>query len=174
MGWLKVPRQRAVQPNLERGDRKSFADFAGKPERQQATRVGKGQTPTAEVKDFVFVKLSNRCAMATLDIIGKDFKLGFGVHPRLFRQQKVFVRGRGVGVLGAVADKHPSVENSMRLLIKDALVKHFTGAVGNGVIDRDVSICKLLSTDDLKTIEPAFTPFIQKPGVDVLPGELSS
>ena len=104
--------------------------------------------------------------MRALHVVGKNLELRLRVHLCFVRQQQVLVRLLRVGQLRAVAHEDLAVEDRPRLAVENALVKLMTGAVRLPVIDHRMRVGVLVAVNHVKSINPAFRPFMIHHNVD--------
>ena len=137
--------------------------------RQEVAREFRPDAAAFKIKELVFFELADCRSMRALHIIGKNLKLGLGVHLRIVGQEQVLVRLLRVGQLRAVTHKNFAVENRTRLAVEDALIKLMTGAVRLPVINHRMRIGVLLAVNHVKPVNPAFRALMIHHHVDGVP-----
>ena len=107
---------------------------------QHVARVGKRQTPGAQVEDRLVVQLADRRAVRALHVVSEDLELRLGVDRRVVGQEQRAVRLLGVGLLRVLPDDDLAVEHRAGRAAQDALVDLVAAAVRLRVVDRRVVV----------------------------------
>ncbi len=127
----------------------------------------------SEIKQAIFIQLSDSRAVRTFDIICVNLQLGLRVHHRGIRQQQRLVALLRIGFLGILGNVNLSVEDSVGLLGKDSLVHLPAVAVRPGVNNSGVVVYMFLVAADCKAVKSALDPLPFKESRDIVTNNAS-
>ena len=96
-----------------------------------------------QIKKRLVVQLADGRAVGAFDIVGKNLQLRFGVDDGVLREDEIAIGLLGVGFLGVLPDENFAVENAVRAVGQDAVIKFVAFAMRLGVIDDGVMIDQL-------------------------------
>ena len=116
----------------------------GEGEHQHQTSLFLIDSAGLQVKQSLFVDLSDSCAMRTFHIIVVDYKLRFGIHPGGLGEQNAVVSLECFGLFGAWHYMDPACKSSRRIVIQHVFEDLIALASGLGMFDRCESITMLI------------------------------
>ena len=80
------------------------------------------ESPTAQVEERRFIKLTDGCAVTAFDVVSVDFQLGFGVNLGMLRQQQIVISLVRVGAVRSFMDDGLAVPNAATATVEYAAV----------------------------------------------------
>src|SRR5690606_27726731 len=107
---------------------------------QQHTRIGLGDAARAQVEQSSRIELTDRRAMAALDVVGVDLELGLRVELGSRREQEITAGLMRIGLLRARMDQHLAVEDSAPASVCNAAVVLGARSMRRDVLDERVRI----------------------------------
>ena len=106
--------------------------------------------------------------MRAFHIVGINFQLRLGVDLRVVGEQQVAVGLLGVGLLRIFVDDNAAVENAVRVIIQNAVVKLAAAAVRAGVLDEHVIVEMLAAIADEQAVDQALAALAREHRMDVV------
>src|SRR5579883_1774592 len=142
--------------------------FTGKGLQEKTARFCFCDAARLQIEDRILFHLTDGGAVRTLYVVGVDFKLRLGVNLRVIAEQQVPVGLLGVGLLRIFVDDDTPVEDTVRLLVENAVVKLTAGAVRFRVLDQHVVVEVLMAAADEEPVDEALAALARQYGMHIV------
>ena len=144
--------------------------FSGESETQHFACGGFINATRTQIKDLLRVQLPDRRTVTAFDIIGVDFKLGFGVDLGITGEHQIVIAQLRVAVLRLLIDQYAAIEHSTTFAVQHTLELLAADTARNTVLHIQMKVSQLLITHGVQTIQFTCRAFLFEAGVVISSG----
>ena len=120
------------------------------------------------------LRSDDRRAVRALHVVSQNLELWLRVDLRIVGKQQVPIGLLGIGLLRLLVDDDSPVENAVRPIIQNPVVKLAAPAMRTEVFDEHVVVQVLATLSDEKAVDQAFAAFARQNRMHVVPHQPSA
>ena len=133
------------------GDLDAADDFVAEGVAEHGDGTAAGDATGLKIEEGIGVELASGAAVGAFDVVVVDFEEGACIGVGFGGEEDVAVGLAGIGLDGTFLHEDVAVEAGAGRVVEDALVEFVAGAVGSGVLDKDVVVALLVAVEEVET-----------------------